>query len=122
MIGILLSTYCINDDVSLGGCVAVGVHACQVARSGCLSLVGRDGGITAGSLQAQDTSPAAKDTQSHLHKERQLIAQEMVAAQPDQDKTEVFLAAAERGESTKVRKVRRDRKYGYHCAPGVTCW
>ena len=73
-------------------------------------------------MQAQDTSPAAKDTQSHLLKVRQLIAPEMVAAEPDQDQTEVFLAAAERGESTKVRKVRQDRKYGYHCAPGVTCW
>ena len=61
-------------------------------------------------LQVQETSPSAKDTQSHLLKVRQLIAPEMVANEPDQDQTEVFLAAAERGESTKVRKVRQHKQ------------
>jgi hypothetical protein len=57
-------------------------------------------------LQGQDTSPTTKDTQSHLLKVRQLITPEMMADEPDQDQTEVFLAAAQRGESAKVRKVR----------------
>lgn len=65
------------------------------------------------SLQVQEASPAAKDTQSHLLKVRQLMAPEMVANEPDQDQTEVFLAAAERGESAKVRKVRQHRQPGH---------
>ena len=46
-----------------------------------------------------------KDTQNHLLKVRQLVTPEMIANEPDQDQTEVFLAAAERGESAKVRRV-----------------
>ena len=46
-----------------------------------------------------------KDTQSHLLKVRQLVTPEMIANEPDQDQTEAFLAAAERGESAKVRRV-----------------
>ena len=55
----------------------------------------------------------AKDTQSHLLKVRQLMAPEMAANEPDQDQTEVFLAAAERGESAKVRKVTPHRQHGH---------
>ena len=46
-----------------------------------------------------------KDTQNHLLKVRQLVTPEMIANEPDQDQTEAFLAAAERGESAKVRRV-----------------
>ena len=59
-------------------------------------------------MQAQDTSPTSvkeKDAHSHLLKVRQLVTPEMMANEPDQDQTEVFLAAAERGESAKVRRV-----------------
>ena len=50
-----------------------------------------------------------KDTQSHLLKVRQLVTPEMIANEPDQDQTEAFLAAAERGESAKVRQGRLSR-------------
>ena len=64
-------------------------------------------------LQVQEGSPSAKDAQSHLLKVRQLMAPEMAANEPDQDQTEVFLAAAERGESAKVRKARPNEPHGH---------
>ena len=56
-------------------------------------------------LQSPEMVPTTKEAQGHLLKVRQLITPEMMANEPDEDQTEAFLAAAERGESAKIRKV-----------------
>lgn len=92
------------------------VRAEQQAWS--LAEAGSDRYRQSSAMQGQETSPSSKDTQSHLLKVRQLIIPEMMANEPDQDQTEVFLAAAERGESAKVRKV-RDSVYACHLPLGL---
>ena len=54
---------------------------------------------------AQHQAHPAHQAQQHLLKVRELMVPSAVP-EPDEDQTEVFLAAAERGNTTKLRRVR----------------